>query len=247
MIDNTPAYPQDFPPVRLRVIRRERRPRELIDQKRTFLQVKRIIDVAFSVFFIVGVLSWLLPLLCLLIKLTSRGPALFVQQRVGFGGRSFRCYKLRTMVINNDADLLQATEHDERITRLGRFLRKSNMDEFPQFFNILLGDMSLVGPRPHMYADCRQFSSMLPGYKVRNMVKPGLTGLAQVKGFHGPATTYNCIAMRYEWDKHYISHLSAAIDFSIIVKTIWQKLNAVFHSAAEPFEKETIEEKALTN
>lgn len=247
MIDNIPAYPQDFSAARLRVIRRERRPRELIDQKRNFLFAKRLIDVTFSLLFIGAVLSWLLPLLCLLIKLTSRGPAFFVQHRVGFGGRSFRCYKLRTMVVNNDADLLQATEHDERVTKLGRFLRRSNMDEFPQFFNILMGDMSLVGPRPHMYADCRHFSSMLPGYKVRNLVKPGLTGLAQVKGFHGPATTYNCIAMRYEWDKYYISHLSAGMDCTIIIKTIWQRFNAVFQSAAAPFEKAIIEEKALSN
>ncbi|MBV9986090.1 MAG: sugar transferase [Chitinophagaceae bacterium] len=189
--------------------------------------MKRGFDIAFSIVFVLCILSWLLPLLALLIRLSSKGPVFFVQKRIGFGGKSFSCYKLRTMVINADADRVQATENDKRITRLGWFLRKSNMDEFPQFFNVLKGDMSIVGPRPHMYADCHHFSELLPGYKFRNMVKPGLTGLAQVKGFHGPTATRHCILMRYHWDHYYIRNIGWRLDTGILLHTIWQRFWSV--------------------
>jgi putative colanic acid biosynthesis UDP-glucose lipid carrier transferase len=173
MIDNAPISASRFIPT-LSVVRSSVRLRDQIDQKKLFFFLKRIFDIAFSAIFIIGILSWLLPLLAILIRLSSKGPVFFLQKRIGFGGRSFTCYKFRTMVQNEEADLLQASENDKRVTRLGWFLRKSNIDEFPQFFNVLKGDMSIVGPRPHMYTDCHHFSMLLPGYKFRNMVKPGL-------------------------------------------------------------------------
>lgn len=131
------------------------------------------------------------------------------------------------MVLNEDADITQASENDQRVTPLGWFLRKSNMDEFPQFFNVLKGDMSIIGPRPHMYTDCKKFAELLPGYKFRNMVKPGLTGLAQVKGYHGPAATRHMIFMRYHWDSYYIHHMGWMMDTKIMLYTILQRFIAI--------------------
>jgi putative colanic acid biosynthesis UDP-glucose lipid carrier transferase len=226
MIDNAPISPSRFIPT-LSVVRSSVRLRDQIDQKKLFFFLKRVFDIAFSLVFIVGILSWLLPLLAILIRLSSKGPVFFVQKRIGFGGRSFTCYKFRTMVQNEEADLLQASENDKRVTRLGWFLRKSNIDEFPQFFNVLKGDMSIVGPRPHMYTDCHHFSMLLPGYKFRNMVKPGLTGLAQVKGYHGPTVTNHCILMRYHWDHYYIRNIGWRLDAGILFYTIWQRFWAI--------------------
>jgi putative colanic acid biosynthesis UDP-glucose lipid carrier transferase len=129
------------------------------------------------------------------------------------------------MFINPMADLQQAIENDERVTRIGKFLRESNIDEFPQVFNVLLGNMSIVGPRPHMHADCRMFSSMVPGYKLRNFVKPGITGLSQVKGYHGSATSYESIFKRYQWDVYYVRNCSFRLDLVIMARTAWQRLS----------------------
>ena len=227
MIDNASISSAQILPPKLTIVPAQNRQRDQLDSKRTYFLIKRFVDITFSLAFIVTVLSWLLPLLCILIKLRSKGPVFFLQKRIGFAGRSFTCYKLRTMVINGEADTRQASENDNRITRFGHFLRKSNMDEFPQFFNILKGDMSIIGPRPHMYSDCRKFSTVIPGYKFRNMVKPGLTGLAQVKGYHGPTTTRNCILMRYHWDNYYIRHIGWVLDSKIILYTIIQRFFAV--------------------
>ena len=224
MIDNSSFATSHILPSRLTVVPANIRQRQQIDGKLSYLRFKRFFDIVFSLFFIAGVLSWLIPILCVIIKLTSKGPIFFLQKRTGFGGKSFTCYKLRTMVINGEADSRQASEHDPRITGFGWFLRKSNIDEFPQFFNILKGDMSIIGPRPHMYADCRKFSAVVPEYKFRNMVKPGLTGLAQVKGYHGPATTRNCILMRYHWDNYYIRNIGFMLDAKIILYTVMQRV-----------------------
>lgn len=224
MIDNASISSSHILPSKLAVVPAITRQRELVDRKRGYFIVKQLFDVVFSLFFIVSVLSWLLPILCILIKLTSKGPVFFLQKRIGFGGRSFTCYKLRTMVINEEADTRQASDNDSRITRFGWLLRKSNLDEFPQFFNILKGDMSIIGPRPHMYTDCRNFSAVLPGYKFRNMVKPGLTGLAQIKGYHGPATTRNAILLRFHWDNYYIRNIGLALDTKIILQTVLQRV-----------------------
>ncbi len=227
MFEHASISPVSVLPVRLSALPSKNRYRDIIDKKRNFFILKRFFDIFFSVLFISCVLSWLLPVLCLLVKLTSKGPVLFLQKRIGFGGRSFTCYKLRTMVVNDESDILQASENDTRITRIGWFLRKSNMDEFPQFFNVLKGDMSIVGPRPHMYTDCTRFASLLPAYKFRNMVRPGLTGLAQIKGYHGPATNWERILMRYQWDHYYIHHAGFIMDAGIILRTIAQRILAI--------------------
>ncbi len=215
----------------LSVVRKEERLRACIDQQQNYLLLKRSFDIVFSFIFILTVLSWMMPLMALLIRLGSKGPVLFRQKRIGLGGHSFTCYKFRTMFVNTDADLKQATENDERITRLGNFLRKSNIDEFPQFFNVLMGSMSIVGPRPHMYTDCYQFSLLQPGYKFRNMVRPGLTGLAQVKGYHGPSPTAQSVRLRYQCDQFYIRHISLRLDLEIIGWTVMQRLHALFQYA----------------
>jgi len=236
MIDNASISTAHILSLNLTIVPRISRQRDEIDRKRNYFLLKRSFDIAFSTLFIVGILSWLLPILFLLIKLSSKGPVLFLQKRVGRGGRSFTCYKLRTMFVNAEADTQQASENDNRVTRLGWLLRKSNMDEFPQFLNILKGDMSVIGPRPHMYADCKKFSSMLPGYKFRNMVKPGLTGLAQVKGYHGPTTTRNCVLMRYHWDNYYIHNIGWVLDSKIILFTIFQRIRAIAKYVLEQFQ-----------
>ncbi len=227
MIDPISISSKQLIRANLTIVGKNLRLRDSIDEKKAYFIAKRIFDICFSLLFIISVLSWLLPLMAVLIKLSSRGPVFFLQKRVGRGGRSFTCYKLRTMVINAEADTRQALENDSRITTLGCFLRKSNIDEFPQFFNVLMGDMSIVGPRPHMYSDCTKFASILPGYKFRNMVRPGITGLAQVKGFHGPVTTRNSVLMRYHWDNYYIRNIGWLLDLKIIYKTSVQRLIAV--------------------
>src|SRR5688572_10061149 len=154
--------------------------RSFVASKRKYLYFKRLLDIIFSSVVILLVLSWLLPLIALLILFDSRGPVFFIQTRIGQAGKPFRCIKLRTMVRNDDADERQANDDDDRITRLGRFLRNTNIDELPQFFNVFMGHMSVVGPRPHMVADCIRFSFVISSYHFRNLVRPGITGLAQV-------------------------------------------------------------------
>jgi putative colanic acid biosynthesis UDP-glucose lipid carrier transferase len=227
MIDNANLLPSQITLPNLTVVAKNTRQRDCIDRKRNYFAAKRLFDILFSGIFIVTVLSWLLPLVAILIKVSSRGPVFFRQKRIGRGGRSFTCLKLRTMVMNADADIRQAGEHDNRITKFGWFLRKSNIDEFPQFFNILAGSMSVVGPRPHMYTDCRNFAALLPGYKFRNMVKPGLTGMAQIKGYHGPTATKDSIIMRYHWDNYYIRNIGWVLDGKIIYRTIVQRVSAI--------------------
>jgi putative colanic acid biosysnthesis UDP-glucose lipid carrier transferase len=185
-----------------------------------YLYAKRGLDILFSFLAIALVLSWLLPLVAIWIKLGSKGPVFFSQDRVGRNGHIFRCLKFRTMIQNEDADEKPAEENDHRITKAGRFLRKTNIDELPQFFNVLIGDMSLTGPRPHMLSDCMRFSFVISSYKFRNLVKPGITGLAQIKGFHGPAKEYDGIVNRYYWDAVYVRKASLLLDAKIIAKTI---------------------------
>lgn len=209
----------------LTVLRKTVRHRTIIDRKKKFFTGKRIVDIGFSILFIGIVLSWLVPLVALIIWLDSRGPIFFLQKRVGRGGRSFTCIKFRTMIVNPEADTRQATENDDRITRAGRFLRDTNIDEFPQFINVLLGDMSVVGPRPHMHADCTRFGQLIPRYKFRNLVKPGITGLAQVKGYHGHAAGYENIFRRYQWDIYYIQHVGWQMDAAILFQTAFQRFS----------------------
>jgi putative colanic acid biosynthesis UDP-glucose lipid carrier transferase len=202
--------------------------RAYIRERQSYLLGKRIVDVAISVLVLVFVLSWLFPILFLLIKLDSKGPVFFVQKRVGFLGRSFLCLKFRTMQVNSEADTRQATESDPRITRMGSFLRHSNLDELPQFLNVLVGQMSIVGPRPHMNNDCINFSRVVDSYKFRNLMKPGITGLAQVKGYRGPALNFEQIFRRYQWDAFYVRNASFWLDLRIMHRTAVQTLSYLF-------------------
>jgi putative colanic acid biosysnthesis UDP-glucose lipid carrier transferase len=196
--------------------------RSFVASRKQFLIAKRGFDLIFSLGVLVLLLSWLTPLLALAIKLNSRGPVFFRQKRVGRNGIIFYCYKFRTMVVNAEADEMPAMRDDERITIVGRFLRKTNMDELPQFINVLLGHMSIVGPRPHMIADCIRFSFVVSSYSFRHLVRPGITGLAQVNGFHGPTDDYDSIIIRYYWDAMYVRKAGWRLDLQIFWGTFCQ-------------------------
>jgi N-acetylglucosaminyldiphosphoundecaprenol N-acetyl-beta-D-mannosaminyltransferase len=196
--------------------------RHYVDDKPKYFFFKRLFDIVFSTIIIFGILSWLIPVVSLFIMLDSRGPVFFVQRRVGKGGKIFRCLKFRTMTVNSEAHQQQAGTEDHRITKVGRFLRFTNLDEFPQFFNVLAGNMSVVGPRPHMLNDCNQFSKVVSGYKFRNMIKPGITGLSQVKGYRGPANDFATIFRRFEYDAFYVRNAGFSLDLRIIRQTSGQ-------------------------
>jgi len=202
--------------------------RSYIDNKASFFLLKRISDIILSLLVITLLLSWIVPLMAILIKLNSRGPVFFIQRRVGRGLRSFGCIKFRTMVLNCEADKRSACDNDQRVTSIGKFLRKTSLDELPQFINVLLGDMSIVGPRPHMFADCNRFSEYIQDYKFRNMVKPGITGLAQVKGFRGPAEDSYNIVTRFYYDSVYIQKMNFRLDINILLNTIFQVFTIIF-------------------
>lgn len=182
---------------------------------------KRLFDIIFSLIVIIFLLSWLVPIMALLIKLTSKGPVFFVQLRSGKDNNSFRCFKFRTLRINGDADSKQVTRDDNRITWLGKFLRKSSMDELPQFFNVLMGDMSVVGPRPHMLKHTEDYSRILNEYMIRHFVKPGVTGWAQVCGFRGEIKNEEELRNRIEHDIWYLENWSLWLDFRIIFLTLY--------------------------
>ena len=183
--------------------------------------VKRIFDLLFSFLVILLVLSWLYPLIAILIKLSSKGPVLFKQLRSGINNEDFLCYKFRSMAIADDADSLQATLGDARITKIGTFLRKSSLDEFPQFFNVFMGDMSIVGPRPHMLLHTEEYSELINKYMVRQLVKPGITGLAQIRGYRGETKELKDMEGRVKFDVWYIENWTLSLDISIILQTIW--------------------------
>ena len=212
--------------------------RSYVDNKKMYFLIKRGIDVVISVLVIVCILSWLSILIGLLIQASSRGPIFFVQRRVGKAGKSFWCYKFRTMVLNSDADTKRADPNDPRVTRFGRILRLYNIDELPQFFNVLLGQMSVVGPRPHMHADCNEFSKLIKDYKFRTFVKPGITGLAQAEGFHGPVTDDEQFQKRFQWDAFYVRNANLKLDIRIIHATVYRRIKLLLsreHSSlAEP-------------
>ncbi|MFV8374214.1 undecaprenyl-phosphate glucose phosphotransferase [Flavobacterium sp. LB1P71] len=180
---------------------------------------KRIFDIVFSITIIVFLLSWLIPLLAILIKLESRGPIFFKQGRPGIDENEFFCYKLRSMKINKKTET-EASKNDPRVTRIGKFMRKTSMDEMPQFINVLLGDMSVVGPRPHLWAQNKTYGNKVKKYMVRHYVKPGITGLAQVKGFRGEIETEDDMINRIKFDVFYIENWSLILDLKIIFQTI---------------------------
>ena len=181
---------------------------------------KRLVDMIFSSVVIVCLLSWLFPLIALIIKLESRGPIMFKQLRSGRDNAKFFCYKFRSMTVNSDSDSLQTSRNDSRVTFFGRFLRKSSMDELPQFFNVLIGNMSVVGPRPHMLKHTEEYRAVIDKYMVRHHLKPGITGWAQINGFRGPTTTKELMEKRVEHDIWYLNNWSIMLDVKIVFLTV---------------------------
>ena len=183
-------------------------------------RLKHFFDVVFSLFVILTVLSWLTPILGLLIKLESRGPVFFKQRRNGLNYKEFYCYKFRSMRLNSEADLEQVQKNDPRVTKFGKILRKFSLDELPQFFNVILGDMSVVGPRPHMVSHTEMYAKSVDKFMVRHFIKPGITGLAQINGCRGEVENEKDIVNRVKFDIFYIENWSILLDLRIIYKTV---------------------------
>lgn len=183
---------------------------------------KRFIDILFSLGVIIFILSWLAPIIALVIKLSSRGPVLFVQLRSGKNNKNFKCYKFRSLRVNKESDIKQVTKNDNRVTKAGRILRKTNLDELPQFWNVLIGNMSLVGPRPHMLKHTETYSKVVNEYMIRHFIKPGITGWAQVNGFRGEIKGKEQLNQRILYDIWYAENWSVWLDFRIIFLTVYK-------------------------
>jgi putative colanic acid biosysnthesis UDP-glucose lipid carrier transferase len=181
---------------------------------------KRLFDTLISLGVIVLIFSWLYPILAIIIKLQSPGPVLFKQLRSGRDNKPFWCYKFRSMRINDESDKRQASVDDDRITPIGRFMRRTNLDELPQFFNVLLGYMSVIGPRPHMVSHTEQYSKIIDKYMVRHFLKPGISGLAQVNGYRGETKDPSLMEKRVEHDIWYMENWSLMLDLRIVFLTI---------------------------
>ncbi len=182
---------------------------------------KRMFDIVVSSFVIVFVLSWLIPIVGLLIWLENHGPIFFVQLRSGKDNLPFPCLKFRSMKVNNAANELQATKNDDRITKVGKFLRRTSLDEFPQFINVFKGEMSIIGPRPHMIKHTTEYSQTVKQYMVRQFLKPGISGWAQVNGFRGETKNVEQMQKRVEHDLWYMENWNAWIDLRIVFMTIF--------------------------
>lgn len=180
---------------------------------------KRTFDFLFALSVILFILSWLMPVIAIIIKLESRGPVFFKQGRPGKDEKEFFCYKFRSMKLNNNSES-EVSKNDPRVTKVGRFIRKTSIDELPQFFNVLFGEMSVVGPRPHLWNQNKAYSSKIKKYMTRLDVKPGITGLAQVKGFRGEIETEEDMINRIKYDVFYIENWSFFLDIKIIILTI---------------------------
>ena len=185
--------------------------------------VKRVFDIILSVVALAGT-AMLFPLVYLIIKIQSPGPIFFSQLRTGLDGKDFRCYKFRSMHVNTDADKVQATKDDPRKYPFGNFMRKANIDELPQFWNVLKGDMSVVGPRPHMLAHTEQYSQLIDQYMVRHFVKPGVTGWAQVTGYRGETKELWQMEGRVKRDIWYMEHWSIWLD----IRIVWLTFKTIF-------------------
>ena len=183
--------------------------------------IKRVFDIVFSLFICLCVLSWLIPVLWILTKFDSKGPLIFKQKREGLNSDQFTCYKFRSMKINENADEVHTTKNDVRVTKLGAFLRKTSIDELPQFFNVLEGYMSVVGPRPHLKSLSKEYQKDVDNYMERHQVKPGITGLAQVSGFRGEIKKKEDIQNRIRLDIFYIENWSFLLDIKIILQTVF--------------------------
>jgi putative colanic acid biosynthesis UDP-glucose lipid carrier transferase len=182
--------------------------------------IKRTFDILFSLFFLIIFFPWFYIILGILIKLSSRGPIIFKQVRTGIYGKNFDCYKFRSMKMNEDADEKQAEKDDPRVTRFGHFLRSSNLDEIPQFYNVLKGDMSVTGPRPHMLKHTELYSILIDKYMVRHLIKPGVTGWAQVNGYRGETKTTKEMEDRVKYDVWYLESWTFLLDLKILFVTI---------------------------
>lgn len=186
--------------------------------------IKRSFDIVLSLLVIVGLLSWLTPLLAVIIKLESKGPVFFKQKRNGLDYKEFFCFKFRSMTPNPMAHLYQVKRGDERITRVGRVIRKTSIDELPQFINVLKGEMSVVGPRPHMVSHTEMYAERIDKFMVRHFIKPGITGLAQVSGYRGEVETENDIINRVKYDIFYLENWSLFLDIKIVFQTVYNAL-----------------------
>ncbi len=186
--------------------------------------IKRAFDIVFSLTVILFIFPWLLPLIALTIRLESKGPIFFTQERTGYWNEPFRFIKFRSMTLNTESDNKQATKNDSRITKTGAFLRKTSLDELPQFFNVLMGDMSIVGPRPHMLKHTDVYSELIETYMIRHEVKPGITGWAQVNGWRGPTDELYKMAKRVEFDVQYLENWTFWLDLKCIFYTVFNAM-----------------------
>ncbi len=182
--------------------------------------LKRTFDIVFSLLVICTIFPIVMPIIALAIRLDSEGPIFFKQLRPGKRNKLFECYKFRTMKVNNNTEL-QASKNDSRITKVGAFLRKTNLDELPQFFNVLFGNMSVVGPRPNLITHLEQYSKSMPSYKIRHFATPGITGYAQVNGLRGETREPGSMEKRVEYDVNYLENWSLMLDLKIIWLTVW--------------------------
>ncbi len=182
--------------------------------------LKRAFDLCFSALVVIFILSWLIPVISLFVLFSSKGPLFFVQKRSGLNNTPFNCIKFRTMKLNEEADSSQAIKNDPRLTKVGSFLRKTSLDEIPQFFNVLFGSMSVVGPRPHMLKHTEEYSQKVDRYMVRHSVKPGITGLSQIMGYRGETKELYQMKMRARVDRFYIENWSFYLDIKIIYFTL---------------------------
>lgn len=194
--------------------------REKRDMQKAF---KRIFDVVFASLTLVA-LAPVWVVVAIWVAVTSPGGVFFRQKRTGYKGREFDLLKFRSMYVNNEADTRQADENDSRITPVGKFLRKSSIDELPQLWNVVKGDMSLIGPRPHMISETDYYSPKIKDYNRRHDMRPGLTGNAQVKGFRGATPTVEDMANRVNADLDYVDHFSLWFDLKILTLTVWKIL-----------------------
>ena len=182
--------------------------------------LKRGFDIVFSLCFLCLVFPFVLLVVFIVTQCTMPGKLFFVQKRTGLNGRTFKCYKFRSMRKNEHSDVLQATKGDSRITRWGKIMRKTSLDETPQFINVLLGDMSVVGPRPHMLKHTEEYTALIDGYMLRHEVKPGVTGWSQIKGFRGEIKQLKDMENRLKSDLWYIRNWHFLLDLYIILKTV---------------------------
>ncbi len=189
--------------------------------------IKKFFDISFSTFVCLSILWWFYAIIGILIKLSSKGPIVIRQDRVGIDGQQFQCMKFRTMVSNKAAEKGYShltKKDDNRITFIGNILRKTNLDELPQFLNVLMGKMSVIGPRPHMVSEDQDIAEKIDKYRIRRFVKPGITGLAAIKGYRGGTENLDLMQKRIDYDIKYIEEWSFWLDIKIALITFWQMI-----------------------